>query len=103
MMTKAQFDDEFLHEKCVVEAVNLDEWQRIYDYAISKLNVHRPLLIGKHDCDRYPYVSVNKQGRLDAIDRIGQRIALTFNEWLEVIEYDEEDVDLQSASLIDVL
>lgn len=103
MMTKAQFDDEFLHEKCVVKAVNLDEWQRIYDYAISKLNVHRPLLAREHDCDAYPYVSVNKRGRLDALDRIGQRIALTFNEWLEVIEYDEEDVDLQSASLIDVL
>lgn len=103
MMTKAQFDDEFLHEKCVVKAVNLGEWQRIYDYAISTLNVHRPLLLAEHDCDRYPYVSVNKQGRLDAIDRIGQRIALTFNEWLAVIEYDEEDVDLQSASLIDVL
>ena len=103
MMTKAQFDDEFLHEKCVVKAVNLDEWQRIYDYAISKLNVHRPLLLAEHDCDRYPYVSVNKQGRLDALHNIGQQLALTFNEWLEVIEYDEEDVDLQSASLIDVL
>ena len=102
-MTKAQFDDEFLHEKCVVKAVNLDEWQRIYDYAISKLNVHRPFLAREHDCDAYPYVSVNKRGRLDALDSIGQRVALTFNEWLEVIEYDEEDVDLQSASLIDVL
>lgn len=103
MMTKAQFDDEFLHDKCVVRAVNLDEWQRIYDYAISKLNVYRPLLIGEHNCDTYPYVYVNKQRRLDARDSIGKRIALTFNEWLEVIEYDEEDVDLQSASLIDVL
>ena len=103
MMTKEQFDDEFLHEKCVVKAVNLDEWQRIYDYAISKLNVHRPLLTDEHDCDAYPYVSVNKCGRLDALDRIGQRIALTFNEWLVVIEYDEEDVDLQSVSLIDML
>ena len=103
MMTKAQFDDEFLHEKCVVKAVNLDEWQRICDYAISTLNVRRPLLIGEHNCDTYPYVYVNKQGRLDARDSIGKWIALTFNEWLAVIEYDEEDVDLQSASLIDVL
>lgn len=102
MMTKAQFDDAFLHGKCVVKAVNMGEWARIHDYAIITLNVHHPLWFSEHSCDEYPYVFVNKQRRLDALDHIGQRLDLTFNEWLAVIAYDEEDVDLQSASLIDV-
>ncbi len=103
MMTKAQFDDEFLHGKCVVKAVNMGEWAKIRDYAISTFNVHLPILFFEHNCDEYPYVFVNKQRRLDASSHICQRLDLTFNEWLAVIEYDEEDVDLQSASLIDVL
>ena len=101
MMTKEEFNTEFMSDDCVVRADTMDEWREINRYCVEQLGLRQSEMYETHDCGGYPYVYRRSINFVGAMARpIGCNI-VPFGDFLVITQQDEEDI--MCGSLEEVL
>lgn len=104
MMTKQEFDLLFPNEKCLVRASNTEEWLAVHDWAVKEYDLNPSGRRNNHDYMRFPYVFVQTATyAVDATNSRGRGPIILFTEWQEIVSETDENVNLCSANLSDVL
>lgn len=104
MMTKEQFDDDFIHGRCLVQATTMDEWLDLNEYAVRELGVKRSTLLRYHSCDGFPYVGIRSDNQVSAWHDLSSGVlyVVSFREFQSVIQEDNV-MELYAAELGDIL
>ena len=104
MMTKEQFDDDFIHGRCLVQATTMDEWLDLNEYAARELGVKKSDVLHHHSFDELPYVGVRSDNRVAAWHDLpsGVLSVVPFGEFQSVIQEDNV-MELYAAELGDIL
>lgn len=102
MMTKEEFDTEFMSDGCVVRADTMDEWREINRYCVEQLGLRQSVMYETHDCELFPYVYRRGGGMVGAVARPGSSRIVPFCDFLVIIQQDEEE-DILCGSLEEVL
>ena len=104
MMTKEQFDDDFIHGRCLVQATTTDEWLDLNEYAVRELGVKRSAVLRSHSCDGFPYVGIRSNNQVEAWPDLLSSVlsVLSFGEFQSVIQEDNV-MELYAAELGDIL
>ena len=103
-MTKEQFDDDFIHGRCLVQATTMDEWLDLNEYAVRELGVKRSTFLRYHSCYGFPYVGIRSDNRVAAWHDLpsGVLSVVSFEEFQSVIQEDNV-MELYAAELGDIL
>lgn len=92
MMTKEEFDAEFMNRDCYVRADTMDEWREINRYCVEQLGLRWSEMYETHDCKAFPYVYRRYSKFVGALAiPIGGRVVL-FCDFLAITQQGEEDI-----------
>lgn len=92
MMTKEEFDVEFMSGLCVIQADTMEEWREINQYCVEQLSLRKSEMYVTHDCKRYPYVYRRDSNFVGALRRPESRRAIPFCDFLTITQSEEEEL-----------
>lgn len=92
MMTKEEFDVEFMSRRCCVQADTMEEWREINRYCVEWLSLCKSEMYATHDCRRYPYVYRRGSNFVGALARPEGRRIVSFRDFLTITQAEEEEL-----------